>query len=135
MKLCMLCLLTAFTYLVLLPGSFNFVFSKSLQISTVECALSTSESEFYIWMEYILFHPPHTHTHTHSTPLLSVFIVFIYSHCDLYNVSCYLPLKGGWEFLMSSPCLESQGCQFDPTLAFIHLYSIYNLRFFLSIVF
>ena len=49
---------------------------------------------------------------------------------SVYSFSCFIyvcpffallntPLKGGRGFLMFPPCLESQGCQFDPTFLYL----------------
>ena len=47
-------------------------------------------------------------------------VQFTHSHLCVYMLVCvcvllFVHTKGGRGFLMSPPCLESQGCQFDPT--------------------
>ena len=62
------------------------------------------------------------------TQLLTV-ISFIVSTLLIVFLSSLFPLappKGGWCFLMSPPCLESRGFQFDPTFyisSFVLLHS------------
>ena len=48
--------------------------------------------------------------------LISAFLVHSASLCPKLLQT---PPKGGLGFLMSPPCMEFQGCQFDPTFLYI----------------
>ena len=55
---CCACLQGFYLPIVCLPGSFNFIFPKCLQSSTVECVLSSAVNQtVYLSSEQILFRP------------------------------------------------------------------------------
>ena len=57
------------------------------------------------------------------------------STCNCWWELWLKPPNGGLGFLMSPPCLESQGCQFYPTFLYLILFFCQVLSLFLSYLF